>query len=359
MYEDLTSDFLEKKMLKNVSDKFDKREGSIIYDATAPASLELAEAYIMANVILMQTFASTADREFLIKRASEFNVTPKEATYAEVEAQFSKAVDIGSRFNYEKINFTVTELMSDTDHTYKMVCETAGTAGNYCIGSITPIGSITGLTTAEIVKVITPGETEEDTEVFRERYFRALKTQAFGGNGDDYREKILAIAGIGGVKVYRCWNGGGTVKCVILGSDYSIPAAEKVAEVQTAIDPTPQGQGYGLAPIGHTVTIAAATATTINLTAVITCSSGYTAADLKASITSVIEEHLQLLRKSWESQNDTEYITVRTAFISAKIIKVANIVDVTGITINGDAEKIQLATDAVPILGTVTLTEGK
>ena len=49
----------------------------------------MAEAYIMAQVILKQTFATTADRKYLILRASEFNDTPEPATAAEVEEIFS------------------------------------------------------------------------------------------------------------------------------------------------------------------------------------------------------------------------------------------------------------------------------
>ena len=41
MYEDQTSSVIEKRMLDAVSPAVDKREGSIIHDATAPVSIEL------------------------------------------------------------------------------------------------------------------------------------------------------------------------------------------------------------------------------------------------------------------------------------------------------------------------------
>ena len=65
MYENMTSERLESRMLGRIPETLDKREGSIIFDATAPAAIELAEAYIMARVILRQTFATTADRPYL------------------------------------------------------------------------------------------------------------------------------------------------------------------------------------------------------------------------------------------------------------------------------------------------------
>ena len=45
MYEDQTSQVIEKRMLDTVSPAVDKREGSIIHDATAPVSIELELMY--------------------------------------------------------------------------------------------------------------------------------------------------------------------------------------------------------------------------------------------------------------------------------------------------------------------------
>lgn len=185
----MTANRIEKRMLDRVKDEFDRREGSVIYDATAPASIEFAELYILADVILKQAFATTADREFLILRAAEFNIYPEPATQGEFEAQFNMEVPIGSRFNYNEYNFVVTEVIDDTEHKYKLKCEQYGRTPNATTGDITPIQGINGLTSAKILKNITPGEDEEDTEVFRKRYFDALKSKAYGGNGADYKER--------------------------------------------------------------------------------------------------------------------------------------------------------------------------
>lgn len=358
MFEDQTSEVIEKRMLSNVSDSLDKREGSIIYDATAPASIEIAEAYIMADAILTETFATTASRDYLILRAAEYNISPTEATYAIVKAQFNEAIDVGTRFNSGNINFKVTGQLDADTHTYRMQCETAGTSGNFCAGSITPISTISGLTSATITNIITPGEDEEDTETFRTRYFNTLKSQAYGGNGADYQEKVNAINGVGGVKVYRCWNGGGTVKCIILNSDYSIPTKEFIADLQEKIDPTTSsGHGYGIAPIGHTVTVESAAAKTISVTASVSISEGSTLSSVQALIETAIKNYLLSLRQNWCGQSEKEYCTVRTSLLIVKILDVTGVVDVTDITVNGDANKCNLETNEVPEIGTVTLTE--
>nr|DAE44546.1 MAG TPA: Baseplate J like protein [Bacteriophage sp.] len=359
LFESQTAPVILKRLLKNVPDKYDKREGSVIYDALAPAAIELAEAYIMANTIMTETFATTASRQYLIMRAAEFNVIPKSATYAEVKAKFSQAVTIGTRFNFGKINFTVTSLINDKDHTYKMQCETAGTVGNNCIGAITPVQTISGLTSAAITDIIVPGEDEEDTETFRARYFEALKSQAFGGNGDDYRERVTAIDGVGGVKVYRCWNGGGTVKVVVLDSDYNPPSNEFIAELQEAIDPTDKaGNGYGIAPIGHTVTVTAATKTAINISATVTLDSSLDLDTAKTRIATELTNYFKGLKQTWCKQTETDTLVIRASMIMVHMLAVSGITDVTGIKVNDSSDRVTLDTAAVPAVGALTLTEG-
>ena len=55
-YEDITYEVILQRMLDKVSDNMDKREGSIIYDALAPAAVELQLMYIELDTILKETF---------------------------------------------------------------------------------------------------------------------------------------------------------------------------------------------------------------------------------------------------------------------------------------------------------------
>lgn len=80
----------------------------------------------------------------------------------------------------------------------------------------------------------------------------SLKSQAFGGNVADYKEKVNSLAGVGGCKVYRAseWNGGGSVKIVVINSDFKRPSDELIENLQNTIDPeTNHGEGLGIAPI--------------------------------------------------------------------------------------------------------------
>lgn len=69
MYENETADAIRQRMLQRVPASIDKREGSVIYDAAAPAAIELELLYATLDFFLKATFADTAPREFLVERA--------------------------------------------------------------------------------------------------------------------------------------------------------------------------------------------------------------------------------------------------------------------------------------------------
>ena len=64
-------DSILQRLLNNVSDELDKRQGSIIYDALAPAAAELAQAYIALDVYTDQTYLATAVGENLDNRVAD------------------------------------------------------------------------------------------------------------------------------------------------------------------------------------------------------------------------------------------------------------------------------------------------
>ena len=221
MYEDQTSQVIEKRMLDAVSSAVDKREGSIIHDATIPVSIELELMYAALDWFMKNTFGDTAERQFLIERALERGLVPYKATRAVVRGIFTPGtleIPIGHRFSCNGINYAVTEKLKAGS--YLLLCETAGVSGNKEAGMLVPIDNLPDLQSAKIEALTVPAIDDEDTEVFRQRYLKSFETQAYGGNIADYKEKVLSIAGVGGVKVYPVWNGGGTVKVVFCTSEF-------------------------------------------------------------------------------------------------------------------------------------------
>ena len=282
---------------------------------------------------------------------------------------------------------------------YKVECETAGLVGNQYLGDMIPMDYIEGLETASLTSVLIPGDDEEDTEVFRQRYFDSFNEQSFGGNHADYMTKVKGIDGVGSCKVKRVWNGdirpaemiptakvrewfssvlgtldkevqiwlstvfvaaaekkltvGGTVRVVITDSDdYGEASSTLVQSVQRTLDPEEStGEGYGLAPIGHVVSVVSATPAPIKVTTTVTFEEGYTWSNSKSAIEEAVNGYFLELRKSW---SDTTQTIVRVSQIENRILGVDGVVDVTGTKLNGTASNMTLSEFSIPTLGGVS-----
>ena len=356
MFEDKTFENLLNQKLETVSSKYDKREGSIIYDALAPNSAEDTQVYITLEWMFAQQHGETASRENLIKIAYDTRgITPKEATYAQLKGVFNIPVEIGTRFSLDDYNYTVMELLDETTNTYMLQCETVGTEGNKRLGTLIPIQYVAGLASAELTEVLVYARDDEDTEVFRQRWRDSFASKSFGGNKADYREKILSINGVGGVKIERATNAagekvGGYVRCTVLSSNYDVPSEELVDEIQTIIDPE-VNQGEGVAPIGAVVNINAVNGVEMNITTSITYDTGYDFESVKSQIESVVDEYFTELAKNWE--RDTSGLIVRIAMIESYILSISGVIDIADTMINDAEGNITLDAYSIPVRGTI------
>lgn len=354
MFEEMTFERILTLCMARVPQAMDKREGSIIYDAIAPAAAELAILYSNLSNIMDRAFPDTATDTDLTNKAKERSIFRLPATKSVRKGVFQNSaglmdIPIGTRFSGGTVNYTATARISQG--VYQMTCEDAGIIGNAYFGTLIPIDYVPGLASATLEDILIPGEDEEDDDTLRARYMDSLNSTAFGGNIAQYKEMTEKIPGVGSVKVFPVWNGGGTVKLVILSSDGGAPSSTLVNTVQTTIDPeVNQGEGIGLAPIGHVVTVAAATGTTINLSFTLTLETGTTYDAISGQIETALQAYYDGLINSWA---DADALVVRISQIESRILDVPGVVDITGTTINGSAENLVLSSVAIPIMGTV------
>ncbi len=345
----ITFEEILNRMLSKVPKNMDKSEGSIIYDALAPCAVELQLMYIEMNNILVESFGDSASREYLIRRAKERGLVPKEATHAYLQGEFDIDIPIGSRFSCDKLFYTAKEKISDG--IFKMQCETTGVIGNSTYGRLTPVDYIDGLTSAELSELLIPAEDEEDTEVFRNRYLNTFDNKSYGGNISDYLEKVNAIDGVGAVKVTPVWNGGGTVKLTVLDSEFNKATYSLIESVQNEIDPTKDGSGVGIAPIGHIVTVDTASEVMIDISTDITFKASYDFNIKESEIVEVMEQYLLELRQEW-ALNDSDF--VRIGQIEFRIMNIEGVVDIQNTKINGVDSNFSVGKYEIPVLGVLT-----
>lgn len=346
------------RLLARVDNTLDKRQGSIIYDALAPAAIELAQCYADLEIYKEQTYLGTAVGENLDNRVADYGLSRNPATAATAVVEIRNTnnelydIDIGSRFSIPEefggYDFTLIEKM-ETGF-FKAVCDTPGTVGNEYEGVLLPLYNIPHLGKAEIAYIYKLGVDTETDEALRARAIHSLSRDAFGGNVSDYRRYLATIAGIGPVRIVPIWNGGGTVLILFLNPDYTPPSHTFVEEVQDLIDPIQShGEGLGLAPIGHSVTVQAPPIYSLTISMDLEFAS-----DLPVSIDDIMEkvrtrivDYIKALGKDWEYASS---ITVYVVKIMALILDIDGVADVHNFLLNGGTSNIVIQPDASGIL---------
>ena len=399
-YQEILARMLQKAL--SINSNLDTREGSLVWYGDAPAAVELQNLYIALDTVLNETFADTANRPYLILRAAERGLSPQPASPAVLQLVITPTslfLPLNTRFSIGELNYYVSA--DRGNGTYEITCETVGEAGNDYTGTVIPIEYVEGLETCTVTSILVPGEDEEDTETFRQRYFNSLNAQAFGGNRIDYIEKVNAIPGVGGVKVYRAWNSelkpaefippaetldwinglsdvpeavktwldavyvagknqqltvGGTVKLVIIDSTFMMPSEVLVDQVQTAVDPLQNaGEGVGIAPIGHVVRVEGVGEEMVDLSFALYYQRDWTWDDVAGYVTEAIEGYFKELAESWADQD--EALVVRISQIESRLLSIPGILDVANTKINEEAANFTLELDYIPVLGNITPME--
>ena len=371
-----TFDYLINQALSEVPDYLDKRQGSVIYDALAPACARLAELYYNIRNAYRDTYVSTAEGEYLDNRAAEQGLTRYAATFALKKAYFTNAEDkpmfvpIGARFasisDIEPINYVVEAAYTENNVAiagyYILRCETAGTVGNEYSGNLTNITHIQGLANAVMSDLITPARDEETDDELRARYYDTVNTKAYGGNIAQYNQVVKDMSGVGDVQIYPVWNGGGTVKLSVVDAEYRPCSSNFLASIQEEIDPVSKsGQGMGIAPIGHAVTVTTPTEFAVNISMDVELSSGYTKTQITQPIKDALEEYFQSVREDWgkEDVSGNYSLSIYIAKVVVYALQTPGVANVTNVKLNGSSTDLALTqnsqTQQLPIVGTVTI----
>jgi uncharacterized phage protein gp47/JayE len=374
-FEDPEFETILRRMLGRVPDSLDKRQGSIIYDALAPAAAELTEALIEREANRALSYASMSTGQWLDLRAAEHGLERLPATAAEREGLFFKdeeqtqpfeEVPIGAKLSLpdQTLNFTVCEKISAGK--YLLRSSTAGAAANLPAEGeeLIPVEYMEGCALALLGQTLTPGEEEETDEELYARFVQSITRPAFGGNRSDYENYFRTIQGIGPAKLLRATPTAGQVTAILLGADYAIPSQELIAAAQAAVDPQEQrGEGLGLAPMAHAVTVTGAAGANINVATVLTLAEGMSLGQIQQEAETAVEGYLLGLRRTWAdytAADSSTYVTtvVRLSQIEAAILNVEGITDITATTLNGTAANLTMEQNQVPILGEVSLSSG-
>lgn len=358
-YESQTYEAILARMMARVSDKYpnlDTREGSILFNALAPAALELAVMYTELDNVIKESFVNTASREYILIGCEQMgmDISIFEASAGVHKGEFDVEVDVGSRWNCDLYNYTVTEFigMNGEYYTYRMKCENVGTAPNTQTGDLTPITEVpTGLSYAKVTECLIEGENETSDEDIKTAYYEYVNSTVSDGNVAQYKRWCAeykdenGVRGIGNARIFPLWNGDNTVKVSVLSSSNTKASDLLVQEFQEYLDPNVEGMGNGVAPIGAFVTVTTADEVPINIKATVGLKTGYT--DM-----TVIEQALT----DYFSEIAYEKNMVSYMSIGAVILNVEGVETVDNLLVNNSTDNITLNEEEIPVLGTTDWT---
>ena len=350
MYEAQSYETILQRLLDKVPSDMQKSEGSFIYDALAPAALELAQAYVQLNNVLNLGFASTASGQYLDYRATEHGINRKPAVQAGGQVKISgvenTVIPAGTIFatagGLRFVTGSEALIGASGEVTVSVMAEEAGLSGNVPAGAINRIPVALAGVAAVTNPAPTMGGTDEENDAdLLTRLLARVREPATSGNISHYKQWALEVPGVGDARVLATWNGPGTVKVVVIDSNKEPAGAQIVAAVAAHISE--------VRPIGADVTVASADGLPIDAATTLTLFPG---ADMGA-----VEDAFHNALASYLRRIAFQQSYVSHAQVGTLILGIPGVMDYTGLTLNGGTSNIAVSDIQVAVKGTVTLHE--
>ena len=365
---------IESRMLAQVDPNIDTREGSMVQTPVGAGAYEFEGLYLDLAKVQENSNVQTAvgydlDLDVLLRGLTRIpaTATVRQGTFLDDNGD-PMTIPTGSRFKTingeDSVVFVSGDLISAG--VYKLTCETAGIIGNSYSGPILPITAINNLASATIGTIITVGAEEETDSALRARFNLSLSVQPGQGNRASYQQRILQIPGVGALQMYCQIFDNNSVYIVLLDDTYQPATQDLLDEAKAIIDPV-SGQGVGFAPFGSSVFFYSPSTQDIDVAATITWETGRGGPDDVQAVTDAIDAYIKgVVVDEWGEytvSGGTVYynLSIYLARMTAKILEVDGVVNVTGLTLNGSATDYtqsvsQRANAVLPVLGTVTLS---
>ncbi len=182
--------------------------------------------------------------------------------------------------------------------------------------------------------------TDETDESFRNRILERIQRPIISGNKNHYVHWAKSVDGVGNAKVESCWNGNGTVKVVILSSNYGVPDDEIIENVAQYIEVE--------RPIGASVTIVKATPVQVSVSATIAYDSNFNIEEIKTSFTESFQNYLNSI--AFDENKVLSYYKIGDI-----LFNIEGVTDIIEYTLNGDKVSLQTAFEEFFILNEVVI----
>ncbi len=350
MYENQTYESILQRLLDAVPSDVQKSEGSFIYDALAPAALELAQVYVQMDNVLNLGFAPTSHGQYLDYRAVEHGINRKSAAKASGQVIISglagTIIPAGSIFatsgGLKFVTTTEVSIGVSGEIATAIVAEDAGIKGNVPGSTINQIPvSLLGVTSVNNPHPTYGGTDQENDSDLLSRLLEKVREPATSGNISHYKQWALEVPGVGDARVLPTWNGPGTVKVILIDSNKQPTTSQLVQMAAAHIEE--------VRPVGASVTVVSASEISINVATTVTLIAGAVISEVQSAFQTALVNYLQKIafRQSYVSY----------AQVGTLLLDVPGVMDYSGFTLNGGTANILVNETQVAIKGTVNLHE--
>ena len=335
------------RMLKNVNEEYDRTEGGLFYDNLAPVSIELEELYQKLDYIFLNSFAETAEGEYLDNIAKEVGVFRRQPTkskgFVTIKGTIGTVIKIGTKVASDTYIYLTTEEKEIPEQGEILVpIESENAGSEYNIPAETIVNfpvTIPGLQRVTNKLATTDGYDGEKDNELRERYYFKVREPVTSGNIYHYKKWCLEVEGVGGVRVFPLWAGPGTVKVVIVNIDIQAADEELQQRVRDYLEE--------VRPIGATVTVKSAINKGIAITGIVKISKNVDFEEVKKEFEEEVREYF---KKIGFNQNYVSY-----AQVGNTLLNIQGVVDYSDLQLNDGVLNIDLQEEEIPELASITL----
>ena len=344
-YNQETYQVIRQRMLDNMSNDIDKREGSFVSNMVSPVGVEFAKYYMELDNILAIMFLEDATNEFLDKKVYDFGIERKQGSFSRGYIKITGANGTFIPQHSEVLSqsglmfFTLDDVwIEEGVAVVEVEASNVGIEYNLIPNSINKFSKeIYGVDSVTNEEEFTEGTNTETDEELRERFFEIIRRPATSGNIYHYEQWAKEIDGINQVRVKPLWNGNGTVK-VIVSNNNEMVDSEIVQKCQEHIDK--------VRPIGADVTVITLSPFNISITGNIYIEEGYNLDTIKITFTENLIKYLN-------SCTDTVVYTR----VAGCLGSIEGIKDYSNLKVNGSTSNIKYNDEMLPIATSIELSE--
>lgn len=233
------------RMLENISDVYDKSEGSLIWDILMPLAIGCEEMTREADIIEKGAFMDTATGTWLDSLGLEHGLVRRGASQARGTVTFfgspGTVIPQGTYVTNgvsQYITVSETVINEDGNAEADIVCTEAGESGNCAAGYVNRTNiSFENITDVINKSPVTGGANEESDELYRKRLLYRASHPVYAGNAAQYVMWAQGASNdVGAVRCIPVWNGAGTVKVVLVDSGMKSPDEELLNTVRAEIE---------------------------------------------------------------------------------------------------------------------------